>query len=437
MTIELKRGWQRSLGLCARVRPCARTTVVTSRTKLESVALSAVLPRHAEVLLVTAEVTDLGAGFPSLRDHEHDYDDDKDETEDYDDVRVVEDPDAITTGPDEPPEAQTTNIESSKSQTRLADPTNPTNTTNSRYDRDNETRDDDQPTNAVNQTSEEKITLRNWSDMPRHLQFNPHIKTGYRPLTTFVGCILSLFYLHNETVNILTHGLAILYVLVTVPYLLPWSAQGYFTGFLSWCHLIGAVSPWIGSFLYHLFMNLNHGEAVYMRLLKLDMLGIWVCQSVGAIPMIAASVHCLPSVLWHLCIMAYCCLSLWGLFKAMRAKSPWERRLCFSPPFMMRMFFLALRCFRIGGGNPEALTHILLQDLVAVIGGSIGALRIPEKWLPGQVDIVLNSHNIMHVVVVIAVWSMHSATVQDLVWMTDPSACGAHNVSRVPRHDEL
>lgn len=76
-------------------------------------------------------------------------------------------------------------------------------------------------------------------------------------------------------------GFAIVYILVTVPFMLPWGARGALTGFLSWCHLIGAVSPWIGSFLYHVFMNLDYGEAVYRCLLKLDMLGIWICQSIG------------------------------------------------------------------------------------------------------------------------------------------------------------
>jgi hypothetical protein len=64
-----------------------------------------------------------------------------------------------------------------------------------------------------------------------------------------------------------------------------------------------------------------------------------------------------------------------------------------------------------------------LQDLIAVIGGTIGALRIPEKWVPGKVDLLLNSHNIMHVMVVLAVCSMHSATLQDLAWMIEPEVC--------------
>lgn len=48
--------------------------------------------------------------------------------------------------------------------------------------------------------------LLQWKDMPQHLQFNPYVLTGYRPLQTFKGCVNSLFYMHNETINILTHG---------------------------------------------------------------------------------------------------------------------------------------------------------------------------------------------------------------------------------------
>lgn len=76
-------------------------------------------------------------------------------------------------------------------------------------------------------------------------------------------------------------GLPIVYILVTVPGLLPWGSQGPLAAFLSWCHLIGAVSPWIGSFFYHLFMNLDKGESIYKKLLQLDMLGIWISQSFG------------------------------------------------------------------------------------------------------------------------------------------------------------
>ena len=53
-----------------------------------------------------------------------------------------------------------------------------------------------------------------------------------------------------------------------------------------------------------------------------------------------------------------------------------------------------------GGGAPDTTSHVVLQDLIAIIGVYIGAVRIPEKWFPGQLDLVFNSHNIMHVLVV-------------------------------------
>lgn len=79
-----------------------------------------------------------------------------------------------------------------------------------------------------------------------------------------------------------------------------------------------------------------------------------------------------------------------------------------------------------------------LQDLVAVVGGMIGAMRVPEKWMPGQLDMLLNSHNIMHVMVVMAVFSMHTATMQDLAWMNEPEACTAFvPSSSLAQHQEL
>lgn len=54
---------------------------------------------------------------------------------------------------------------------------------------------------------------------------------------------------------------------------------------------------------------------------------------------------------------------------------------------------------------------------MSVVGGGVGAMYIPEKWFPGSLNFYLNSHNIMHVLVVAAVYSMHIATVLDLGWM--------------------
>ena len=46
--------------------------------------------------------------------------------------------------------------------------------------------------------------------IPTHLRFNKYVLTHYRPAMDFAGCLKSLFYLHNETVNILTHGMSVM-----------------------------------------------------------------------------------------------------------------------------------------------------------------------------------------------------------------------------------
>lgn len=267
--------------------------------------------------------------------------------------------------------------------------------------------------------------LLQWKDMPQHLQFNPYVLTGYRPLQGVKGCLSSLFYVHNETINILTHGIPIVYILATVPAMMPWEKE---FRFLSWCHLVGSVAPWCGSFVYHLFMNLELGESAYYRLLQLDMLGIWISQSFGALPMVTATVYCLGWPLKWLIIISYSMLCIWGLYKAMTASSPWQRRLCFLLPFTMRIMLTLLRISKLGGGNPSSLTHVFLQDAVSAVGGVIGAMHIPEKWFPGSVDIYLNSHNIMHVLVVMAVYSMHQATIRDIEWMQN-SECSPSNLT--------
>ena len=72
-------------------------------------------------------------------------------------------------------------------------------------------------------------------------------------------------------------GIAMLYVFFYWGTLTPLEGPS----FLRWTHRVAAVSPWIGSSLYHLFMNHRGGSQAYAALLQLDTFGIWVTQSVG------------------------------------------------------------------------------------------------------------------------------------------------------------
>lgn len=60
--------------------------------------------------------------------------------------------------------------------------------------------------NTKTETNQLPTKLLCFDAMPRHLQFNPFVYTGYRPQMNAWECIVSLTYLHNETINILSHG---------------------------------------------------------------------------------------------------------------------------------------------------------------------------------------------------------------------------------------
>ena len=65
------------------------------------------------------------------------------------------------------------------------------------------------------------------------------------------------------------------------------------------------------------------------------------------------------------------------------------------------------------------------QDIFAISGGIIGATNIPERWFPGTLDLIANSHHFMHVMVLLAAYQMHKAVSMDLVWMTMVKQNGA------------
>ncbi|KAI5754650.1 hypothetical protein M8J77_010300 [Diaphorina citri] len=59
-----------------------------------------------------------------------------------------------------------------------------------------------------------------------------------------------------------------------------------------------------------------------------------------------------------------------------------------------------------------------MKDVISAVGGIIGASFIPEKWIRGgYLDKILNSHNIMHVLVVYAVYYMQVGSIRDILWM--------------------
>jgi len=213
----------------------------------------------------------------------------------------------------------------------------------------------------------------------------------------------------------------VLLIAAAVPWMLPWDEIS--VPWLPSIHVVACMAPWVGSTFYHLFMCHSLGKTAYVALLKLDLLGIWFTQTFGALVTISAATHCFQYETKCWLLIFYSMLCFICLYQAMTVSTVWGRRFAFSAPFIIRMCCLILRLSSFGGGAPNTTLYVILQDTLAILGGYIGAVNVPEKWFPGKCDLLCNSHNIMHVLVVMAVYQMHQAASLDLVWMSDSSSC--------------
>ncbi|XP_064425699.1 progestin and adipoQ receptor family member 4 isoform X1 [Latimeria chalumnae] len=256
--------------------------------------------------------------------------------------------------------------------------------------------------------------LLDWASSPPYLQFNKFVLTGYRPACTVQECLRSLFYLHNELGNIYTHGIPLLCFLFLLPLNIPWGQIS--VTWLAVVHYLACISPQLGSVLYHLFMNHEGGAPIYHTLLTLDMCGVCMVNTLGAMPIIYCSLLCYPTTR-HIALLGYTLLSSYAIFCAVTAQSNVTRLQSFAGQAFFRFLFFFLRWYDTGYGSPTSLRNFLIMDALALLGGIINVARIPERWKPGKFDYWFNSHQIMHVLVVGSILHLHWGVVDDLLWI--------------------
>lgn len=66
--------------------------------------------------------------------------------------------------------------------------------------------DSNEQSSATSYFKERQFCNYKITDVPEHLRFNKFILNGYRSTLNFKESLLSLFYIHNESTNIYSHG---------------------------------------------------------------------------------------------------------------------------------------------------------------------------------------------------------------------------------------
>ncbi|TPX08169.1 uncharacterized protein E0L32_001935 [Thyridium curvatum] len=261
----------------------------------------------------------------------------------------------------------------------------------------------------------EKLRLRliSYEDLPAWYQDNKFLRHGYRSVSDSTkSCFASWFYMHNETINIYSHGIPAIIFLLGEFYICaylrlkyPQASVGDYLVLA--CFLLTAAICLGLSTSYHTLMN--HSQHVSELWLRLDFVGIIVL------------------ILGHffsgIYVVFWCDMTLraayWGMIAALGALSiivlvlpkfqglEWRTfRLCCFVGTGFSGLVPIIHGIKAYGINRmiqmSGLPYYFGEGGLFLLGVIIYSTRFPECIKPGMFDIYGSSHQLFHILVVFA-----------------------------------
>jgi len=250
---------------------------------------------------------------------------------------------------------------------------------------------------------------------------------GYRMNLSFLESFLSLFNVHNETLNIWTALLSVaLFVYFTIDVIFFWKADnssdqsiGYEailghvvtestiekTMFVVYC--LAAIVAFSASLIYHWFNSIS--EHVHTTLLTIDISSIGLLIGGSYFPPLYYGFYCNQTAgIFYLTSISLLCLSCVAMFIVPRFSKEDYRQFRvyvfgFTALYGMAPLFHIIYIY---GLDNEALNGKVLGIVYMYIFYALGVLfystKIPERIWPGKFDIVCHSHQFWHVFVFLA-----------------------------------
>ena len=182
--------------------------------------------------------------------------------------------------------------------------------------------------------------------------------------------------------------------------------------------------PFALSILYHTFMCHSGGEAVYKALLKVDVAGVWVIATAGPLPLMYTALGCHRNLLCFY-MAAYALVSAVSLRYLLLVDSKRARLAVLSLQFVFRVMATVSRAFLLSPSDPrlQAFSLFVATDVLSLVGASINAFHIPERWFPINPVYIFNGHSLMHVVGVVMLMVARRGFLLDMQWLNHDGVC--------------
>lgn len=272
-----------------------------------------------------------------------------------------------------------------------------------------------------------RIEILMFEDLPEWLADNPFIRSGYRaPSNSFKSCLRSCAMVHNETMNIYTHlvpaaVLAVFSVFVQMHITQRFPEATMLDRFVIGANVLAAIVTFLLSASYHTL--LCHSPDVSSLWLRIDYGGI-LCLIVGSFfSGIYVGFYCLPTprtTYWTMIMIlsaGTATLVLHSKFRApkyrsLKAYAFVATAMTGFAPIGHGLYLYGWQEMWVRSGMP----YYFLEGLIYGTGAFFFITRFPESVWPGSFDIWWSSHQIFHVLVVIAAATHMYGVWQAFAW---------------------
>ncbi|MCJ1244285.1 hypothetical protein MMC30_001483 [Trapelia coarctata] len=278
-----------------------------------------------------------------------------------------------------------------------------------------------------------RIRLLHWDELPEWQQEdNTLIETGYRPATaSILECIQSWFYLNNETgkyahiqvsmkttltrggtVNTFSHlvGAVLFY---TLPTLLHTTLSSRYTtstpGDLAVfaLYLFGVAACFSLSVAFHTIAS--HSKRLFDIGIQLDFQGIVILMWGASAPMVYYTFYTEPKlqkIYWSVESVCAICASIVTFTPAFRKPSTQPLRVLVFGSLAFSGLFTITHGLILHGWEGQSVRFPMWGIGLTLLFNSLGALayatKFPERWFRRRFDIWGASHQIMHIMIMIA-----------------------------------
>lgn len=261
---------------------------------------------------------------------------------------------------------------------------------------------------STRRTEYKPTALLTYDELPEWHQDNVFVRGSYRPVSNCSWtCMKSILSLHNETLNIWTHLIpasgfvcGMLLVQMLIDHYFPEATA--LDRFVFGCNVAAAIVTMALSSLYHTLMC--HSEHVSNLWLRVDYVGILSLILGSFFSGIYMGFHCQPgprNIYWSMIVILSTITAVLVLDPKFQGTKYRSLRTAAFVLTALSGFAPIIHGLLIFGWF-AGLEYYLLEGAIYGLGAAFFASRFPESMWPGKFDIWLGSHQIFHVLVVVA-----------------------------------